>query len=108
MTPEESLENAITNAGSMQALADRLGVTKGAVSQWKLSGRQVPAKHCQAIEAMTGGTSRCEDLRPDVFAPHHPAESDPGHAGRQPASPSNILDTIPPHSVVGIDPRGMP
>lgn len=68
MTPAEALENAVTIAGSMQVLADCLGVTKGAVSQWKLQGRHVPAKHCLAIEELTRGTSRRADLRPDLFA----------------------------------------
>ncbi|WP_219116992.1 Cro/CI family transcriptional regulator [Janthinobacterium sp. UMAB-56] len=112
MTPEKALENAIALAGSMQALADHLGVTKGAVSQWKLPGRQIPAKHCRSIESMTGGTSRCVDLRPDLFALSLPAAPThratdlipiPGHAGRQLPSPSNILDTVPERAVVGID-----
>jgi DNA-binding transcriptional regulator YdaS (Cro superfamily) len=50
----------------MQALAEKLGVTKGAVGQWKLPGRRVPAEHCPAIERLTEGAVRCEDLRPDV------------------------------------------
>lgn len=51
--------------GSMQALAEKLGVTKGAVSQWKLDGRRVPAEHCPVIERLTGSEVRCEALRPD-------------------------------------------
>ena len=114
MTPEKALENAIAFVGSMQALADHLGVTKGAVSQWKLPGRQIPAKHCRSIECLTGGTSRCADLRPDLYASSHPDSPTrratdltpvPGHAGRQLPSPSNILDTLPERSVVGIDGR---
>jgi DNA-binding transcriptional regulator YdaS (Cro superfamily) len=50
----------------MQALGEKLGVTKGAVGQWKLPGRRVPAEHCPAIERLTEGAVRCEDLRPDV------------------------------------------
>lgn len=102
MSPEEALENAIKIAGSMQSLADYLGVTKGAVSQWKLEGRQVPAKHCQPIERLTNGTSRCKDLRPDVFGA--PAESagarradDPApgpepSAAEDPPSRKNLLE----------------
>lgn len=66
MTSEEALSKAADIAGSMQALGEQLGVTKGAVGQWKLPGRQVPAEHCPAIERITGGVVRCEDLRPDV------------------------------------------
>ena len=113
MTPEEALENAIFRAGSMQALADHLGVTKGAVSQWKLDGRQVPAKHCPAIEALTGGTSRREDLRPDLFATPAPRRATdpapaPGHAGRQPPTTNCILDTVSDRATVGIDARAIP
>jgi len=62
----DALDRAVAVVGSLQAVATRLGVTKGAVGQWKLDGRRVPAEHCPAIERMTGGVVRCEDLRPDV------------------------------------------
>jgi DNA-binding transcriptional regulator YdaS (Cro superfamily) len=52
--------------GSQVALASALGVTKAAVSQWKDKGRRVPAEHCPAIERLTNGVIRCEQLRPDV------------------------------------------
>lgn len=52
--------------GSQVALALALGVSKGAVSQWKDDERRVPAEHCPAIERLTGGAVRCEDLRPDI------------------------------------------
>ena len=52
--------------GSQRALADLLGVSRGAVNQWKDEGRKVPAEHCPLIERATGGQVRCEDLRPDV------------------------------------------
>lgn len=66
MTPEQALDTASEIIGSMQALAEKLGVTKGAVGQWKLPGRRVPAEHCPAIERLTHGQVRCEILRPDV------------------------------------------
>jgi DNA-binding transcriptional regulator YdaS (Cro superfamily) len=66
MTPEEALDKAIEYVGSMQALGARLGVTKGAVGQWKLPDRQVPAEKCPDIEELTNGTVLCEWLRPDV------------------------------------------
>ena len=66
MTPEEALDQATAIVGSMQALAELLGVTKGAVGQWKLEGRRVPAEHCPSIERQTGGKVLCEHLRPDV------------------------------------------
>lgn len=60
------VEVAAEIAGSQSALAHALGVSKGAVSQWKEEGRQVPAEHCPAIERLTGGRVRCEQLRPDI------------------------------------------
>jgi DNA-binding transcriptional regulator YdaS (Cro superfamily) len=60
------LERALTEVGSMQAMAELLGVTKGAVGQWKLPGRRIPAEHCPVIERATKGLVKCEEMRPDV------------------------------------------
>lgn len=51
--------------GSQTALAAVLGVSKGAVSQWKDEDRRVPAAHCVAIERETKGKVTRRDLRPD-------------------------------------------
>jgi DNA-binding transcriptional regulator YdaS (Cro superfamily) len=105
MTPEKAVELAVHHIGSMQALAEKLGVTKGAVSQWKLPGRRVPAEHCPQIERLTGGEVCCEDLRPDVDwkfirtgeCEASPArrstdpEPSPGRAGRNPPSADKIM-----------------
>lgn len=61
-----ALDRAISIVGSMQSLATQLGVTKGAVGQWKLPGRRIPAEHCPAIERLVARQVVCEDLRPDV------------------------------------------
>jgi DNA-binding transcriptional regulator YdaS (Cro superfamily) len=50
---------------SLEGLGKLLDVTKGAVSQWKLPGRQVPEKHCVVIERETKGAVTRKDLRPD-------------------------------------------
>lgn len=60
------LEVAAGIVGNQLQLAQRLGVSKGALSQWKLPDRQVPAEQCGAIERLTGGRVDCETLRPDV------------------------------------------
>lgn len=60
------LDEVIEFAGSMQALAKALGVTRGAVFQWRMDGRRVPAEHCPKIERLTFGRVKCERLRPDV------------------------------------------
>lgn len=63
---EHPIEKAARIVGSQRALATALGVTKGAVWQWKDGDRQVPAEHCPGIERLTQGQVRCEELRPDV------------------------------------------
>jgi DNA-binding transcriptional regulator YdaS (Cro superfamily) len=60
------IDRAADIIGSQVALAAALRVTKAAVCQWKDEKRRVPLEHCPAIERLTGGAVRCEDLRPDV------------------------------------------
>ncbi|MYM37244.1 Cro/Cl family transcriptional regulator [Duganella sp. FT94W] len=60
------LDKVAAHIGSYAELALQLGVTKGAVGQWKLPGRRVPAEHCPTIEKLVDGIVRCEELRPDV------------------------------------------
>ena len=60
------LEVAAGIVGSHVRLAELLGVSKGALSQWKLEGRKIPAEKCGAIERVTGGRVDCETLRPDA------------------------------------------
>jgi hypothetical protein len=50
---------------SLEGLGSVLGVTKGAVSQWKGCGRGVPVIHCVQIEKITNGAVSRRDLRPD-------------------------------------------
>jgi DNA-binding transcriptional regulator YdaS (Cro superfamily) len=63
---QHPVEKAAGIVGSQAALAAALNVTKAAVSQWKDEDRKVPAEHCPAIERLTNGKVRCEDLRPDI------------------------------------------
>ena len=60
--------NAIKHAceilGSQKALAEALGVTSGAISQWA-DGR-ARFEHVIKIEMLTHGVVPCEELRPDV------------------------------------------
>lgn len=60
MTP---LDRAAAALGSRKALADALGISAAAVSQWE----KVPAGRVLQIEALTR-VSRHE-LRPDIFGP---------------------------------------
>ena len=59
-----ALDEAIANAGSQKALADAVGVTRAAVSLWKMSGR-IPAERVVAVEKATGVLR--SRLRPDIF-----------------------------------------
>ena len=59
------IDKAADIIGSQTALAAVLGVSKGAVSQWKDEDRRVPAAHCVAIEQHTKGAITRRDLRPD-------------------------------------------
>lgn len=60
------IERAAGLLGGYKALADRLGVTKSAVHQWKGEGRQVPPEHCPDIERLTAGQVTCEQLNDKV------------------------------------------
>lgn len=65
----DPLDKAITHAGGVTALAEKLGVRQSVVSNWKNRGDtpRVPAERCIAIENATGGEVTRYDLRPDVF-----------------------------------------
>jgi DNA-binding transcriptional regulator YdaS (Cro superfamily) len=91
MTPEDALDKAISIIGSMQALADVLGVTKGAVGQWKMDGRRIPAEHCPVIERHVNREVTCEQLRPDVDWAYLRAASAPA----APAPADQLPYTIP-------------
>ena len=52
--------------GGQSKLASALNVTPPTVNQWVHAGRPIPAERCPAIERLTDGLVRCEDLRPDV------------------------------------------
>lgn len=58
---EEALAKAIKAAGSSKALAQALGVSAQAVSQW----RRVPHMHVLTVERLFGVPRH--ELRPDIF-----------------------------------------
>ena len=51
------------------ALAERLGVSKAAVSSWRNGRFRVPAERCRAIQELSDGAVSVHDIRPDVFGP---------------------------------------
>ena len=60
-----ALQRAISIVGSATALAELLGITKGAISQWKDAGRSIPFEYGAAIDAATGGAVTRQELFPD-------------------------------------------
>jgi DNA-binding transcriptional regulator YdaS (Cro superfamily) len=63
--PKHPIAIAASTVGGFKALADILGVTKGAVHQWMSPDRQVPIEHCTPIEQATSGVVTRQMLRPD-------------------------------------------
>lgn len=63
--------------GSFKALADILGVTKGAVHQWMGPDRQVPIEHCTPIEQATNRLVTRQMLRPEDWLSIWPELSEP-------------------------------
>jgi DNA-binding transcriptional regulator YdaS (Cro superfamily) len=60
-----ALNEAARAVGSYAALARRLGMTRGALHQWKR--RQVPAARVLQVESATGVPRSA--LRPDLYPP---------------------------------------
>lgn len=59
------LKQAIDSAGGAKAIAELLGVTRGAIYDFIRRG-YVPAEHCPTIEKFCKGVVRCEDLNDRV------------------------------------------
>lgn len=58
------LHAAIAASGGTNKVAAALGISAPRLSNWLSRG--VPAEQCPALERVTNGAVRCEDLRPDV------------------------------------------
>ena len=69
MSPKEqkaaaaALQLALYKLGGTVAVAQMLGITGGAVSQWAC----VPSRHVATIASLTGLSKA--DLRPDIYEP---------------------------------------
>ena len=59
----KAVDEAIRASGSLKKVAERLGITSQAISQWD----KIPPRHVLSIEALSG-VSR-HDLRPDIYGP---------------------------------------
>lgn len=65
----EALRRAIKIIGSQEKLAEKLGITQGAVSHWfnKNIGLVPPIDYVVEIEKATNGQVTRYELRPDFF-----------------------------------------
>jgi len=61
----EALKQAITAAGSMSALAAKLGVTRQAIENWFERG--IPAERVREVEEAVSGAVTRDSLRPDLY-----------------------------------------
>lgn len=96
-----------------KTLADAAGTSVAYLYLIGGGHRRAGPELCKKLVAAEPKLTLC-DLRPDIWALSHevaprratdPTPA-PGHAGRQPPSTNAIFDTVPAHSVVGIDVRG--
>lgn len=71
-----ALDRAIEICGGVGALAARVGVVQGAVSNWKKRGR-IPAEHAPGIEQACNRAVTCEQLVPGVPWAYLRAQIDP-------------------------------
>ena len=60
---EHALDRAAIEAGGRANLSNVLGVSLGALGNWKIRG--VPIERCYAVERATNGAVTRKDLRPD-------------------------------------------
>jgi DNA-binding transcriptional regulator YdaS (Cro superfamily) len=59
------MEKVINYFGTQKKLADILGVTQMAISQWKKRG--IPIKRCVQIEQLSNGKIKREEIWADIF-----------------------------------------
>lgn len=64
----EALHRAINACTSLAEFSRQLGVSYQLVQGWLAPSRRfaTPAEYCPAIERITSGAVRCEELRPDI------------------------------------------
>ncbi len=75
----DHISRAAEILGSQRALADAVGVTPGAVSQWALGIHPVPIERAVQIDRATSGAVTRRDLRPDDWGDIWPELIDAEH-----------------------------
>lgn len=84
------LRAAIEAAGSAKALAERMGMVKSAIGNWRRREGGIPAKHVPRVSRHTGLPAH--QLRPDLFpaAPQRPEDA-------APAAPAVAVSLVASH-----------
>lgn len=77
-----AIDRAAQIFGNYSALADRLGVSKSMVSQWRNGERPVSLSFSCAIERETAGEVGANEVRPDVTWTRIPDQTWPHPEGR--------------------------
>lgn len=61
-----NIEKAIIAAGGAKKVADTLGLSKSAVSQWRRRA-SIPAHYVVELCGLTKGAFSPDEIRPDIF-----------------------------------------
>lgn len=93
MTNELTADEIIDALGGTSETARICQVKDPSVSEWRRNG--IPRARLMFLKL----------ARPEVFSSEGRLAPGAGRAGRQLPSSTNNLDTVPEHSVVGVDPR---
>jgi len=75
------IAQAIKRSGGPSALARKANVSASAPLMWRSRG-SVPAEHCPAVEAASGGFFQCEQMWPDKPWRRIPDKTWPNPKGR--------------------------
>lgn len=76
-TPQAALKTAIRIAGGHVATAKALGISRQAVSRWRVA----PITRVLEIERLAEGRVRRDELRPDIFGPDAAVRREEGAVG---------------------------
>lgn len=96
------ISQAAAAMGGASALARRIGITPGAVSQMVAGTRATPPDRCPAIERATSGRVTCELLRPDVAWVRVPDHDWPWHPDGRP-----LIDVTRPAAAANDEQSGV-
>lgn len=64
MNDQSAIERAIQAVGGQKKLAEKLDVSKQAITKWR---KKIPAERVLKIEAATNGVVSRHELRPDLY-----------------------------------------